>query len=34
VTSVFSANWYRVADLQPRLRSHARVFRHLYRGSV
>jgi putative peptide zinc metalloprotease protein len=27
-----SASWYRVADLQPRLRSHARIHRHEYRG--
>ncbi len=27
-----SASWYRVADLQPRLRSHVRVHRHEYRG--
>ncbi len=29
---LFSNNWYRVADLQPRLRSHARIVRHQYRG--
>ena len=27
-----SATWYRVAELQPRLRSHVRVHRHEYRG--
>jgi putative peptide zinc metalloprotease protein len=27
-----SASWHRVADLQPRLRSHVRVHRHEYRG--
>jgi len=30
---VFSESWYRVADLRPRLRSHARISRHLYRGT-
>jgi putative peptide zinc metalloprotease protein len=29
---VLSPSWYRVADLRPRLRSHARVHRHEYRG--
>ena len=28
-----SASWYRVAELRPRLRSHFRVQRHLYRGT-
>jgi putative peptide zinc metalloprotease protein len=28
-----SASWYRVAELKPRLRSHFRVQRHLYRGA-
>jgi putative peptide zinc metalloprotease protein len=32
--SLFSASWYRVADLKPRLRSHARIHRHLYRGET
>ena len=32
--SLFSASWYRVAELRPRLRSHAVVHRHLYRGQV
>ena len=31
---LYSSAWYRVADLHPRLRSHARVHRHLYRGEV
>lgn len=29
-----SAAWYRVAQLRPRLRSHARIRRHRYRGEV
>src|SRR5271167_525968 len=29
-----STLWYRVADRKPQLRSHARVFRHRYRGAV
>ncbi|OGA51783.1 MAG: hypothetical protein A3G24_15465 [Betaproteobacteria bacterium RIFCSPLOWO2_12_FULL_62_13] len=29
---LLSPAWYRVADLQPRLRSHTRVHRHEYRG--
>lgn len=32
--SLFSASWYRVADVRPRLRSHAVIHRHLYRGQV
>ena len=32
--SVFSAHWYRVADLHPRLRSHVQIDRHCYRGDV
>jgi len=32
--SLFSASWYRVADLKPRLRSHARIHRHHYRGEI
>jgi len=32
--SVFSSNWHRVAELQPRLRSHARVIRQMYRGQI
>jgi putative peptide zinc metalloprotease protein len=35
VTSPLLSNlWYRVADLKPRLRSHARLHRHRYRGDV
>ena len=30
---LFSASWYRVAGLRPRLRSHARIHRHVYRGT-
>lgn len=30
----FSAQWYRVADLRPRLRPHALIHRHVYRGQV
>ncbi|HEY7490597.1 MAG TPA: hypothetical protein VIH59_05755, partial [Candidatus Tectomicrobia bacterium] len=29
---LFSASWYRVTTLKPRLRSHARIHRHSYRG--
>ncbi|SLN62586.1 Putative peptide zinc metalloprotease protein YydH [Roseovarius gaetbuli] len=29
-----SASWYRVSDFRPRLRRHARIHRHLYRGDV
>lgn len=32
--SLFSASWYRVAGIRPRLRSHAVIHRHLYRGQV
>ncbi len=31
---LLSAIWYRVAELKPRLRSHARMHRHLYRDEV
>jgi putative peptide zinc metalloprotease protein len=31
---VFSGSWYRVSSLTPRLRSHARVHRHQYRGET
>lgn len=34
MSSLFSPNWYRVADAVPRLRSQARIFRHVYRGEV
>ena len=30
--SLFSPSWYKVADLKPRLRNHARIQRHIYRG--
>lgn len=30
--SVFSPYWYRVAGLKPRMRSHAQIHRHHYRG--
>ena len=32
--SFFSPSWYRVAELKPRLRSHALLHRHEYRGKV
>jgi len=32
--SLLSASWYRVVDLKPRLRPHARMYRHRYRGQV
>lgn len=32
--SLFSDSWYRVATLRPRLRSHAQIHRHAYRGGV
>ena len=31
-SSLHSASWYRVAALKPRLRSHAQIHRHAYRG--
>jgi putative peptide zinc metalloprotease protein len=31
---LLSQSWYRVAGLKPRLRMHARLHRHLYRGEV
>jgi len=31
---LFSDSWYRVAALTPRLRTHARVHRHQYRGQT
>jgi len=31
---LFSAQWYRVAGLHPRLRAHVEVSRHVYRGQV
>ena len=30
--SLFSESWYRVSDLKPRLRSHAQIHHHTYRG--
>jgi len=32
--TLFSSSWYRVAEVRPRLRSHAVIHRHLYRGRV
>ena len=32
--SLFSPSWYRVAQLKPRLRGHANVHRHEYRGEL
>jgi putative peptide zinc metalloprotease protein len=32
--SLFSPSWYRIARLKPRLRGHAHVHRHDYRGEV
>ncbi len=32
--SLFSPAWYRVASLKPKLRAHARVHRHQYRGET
>ncbi|MEO8627566.1 MAG: PqqD family peptide modification chaperone [Betaproteobacteria bacterium] len=31
---LFSRSWHRVAPLRPRLRGHAQIHRHLYRGQV
>lgn len=31
---LFSSSWYRIARLQPRLRKHAQLHRHEYRGEV
>ncbi len=30
--SLFSQSWYRVSGLQPRLRSHVHILKHVYRG--
>ncbi len=30
--NLFSPSWYRVTHLKPRIRSHGRFYRHLYRG--
>jgi len=32
--SLYSTNWYRVAGLKPRLRSHIEIHRHHYRGEL
>jgi putative peptide zinc metalloprotease protein len=32
--SLFSESWYRVANVRPRLRNHAQVHRHVYRGGI
>ena len=32
--ALHSSNWYRIADLRPRLRGHVRIHRHAYRGQV
>ena len=32
--SLFSPSWYRVAGLKPRLRGHAQIHRHQYRGRI
>ena len=32
--SLFSPSWYRVAALRPRLRRHAHIHRHQYRGEL
>lgn len=32
--SLYSESWYRVAEIKPRLRMHARIHRHIYRGAV
>ena len=32
--SLFSPSWYRVAKLKPRLRRHAQIHRHQYRGET
>ena len=31
---IFSSSWYRVATLRPRLRRHAQIHRHHYRGQL
>jgi putative peptide zinc metalloprotease protein len=33
-SSLFSNSWYRVADLRPRLRAHARINRQIFRGQL
>ena len=32
--AIFSSSWYRVAALKPRIRAHARIHRHVFRGKV
>ena len=32
--ALFSPSWYRVAELKPRIRAHAVIHRHAYRGNV
>ncbi len=32
--SLFSESWYRVANIRPRVRPHAQIHRHLYRGEI
>ena len=32
--SLYSPNWYRAESTRPRLRSHARIHRHHYRGQL
>ena len=32
--ALFSPSWYRVAELKPRIRAHAVIHRHAYRGKV
>ena len=32
--SMFSADWYRIADVRPQLRTHASIHRHSFRGRV
>lgn len=32
--SLFSSSWYRVAEVRPRLRSHALIHRHIYRKQI
>ena len=32
--ALFSPSWYRVAALRPRIRAHAQIHRHAYRGKV
>ena len=32
--SLYSTYWYRVAEIKPQLRTHTRLYRHLYRGQT